>query len=300
MRWFLASALAIIIGGGALLWRATPHTPHPRVSTIDPRAFDASVTAPPAQTPAPPPQDTPRHTTPSAPPRTPPPQHTPPPRAHTADDTASPDAIAPEPVYDRRTLEKLFFDEVNRQRILHNLPPLTLRKDLARTARKYAKELAFGARNEPGYDPRTAVVELRHFGSSFGMTVIERLRHKKVYDTARAGENILSLPMDISTYDGDRLRTRRWRTPQDLATDGARRWMLSPKHRANILTAAYTHAGVGVYRLDNILVVVEVFITKADCGYYRGPCCTTTPQCFAGYECRPQKDGAEECHTAGT
>ncbi len=202
--------------------------------------------------------------------------------------------IEPRPSYDRRVLEKLFFEEVNRQRLINDLEPLEFRKDLARTARKYSEELAMNAKQNPHYDPRTATVELRHFGATFGMTVIERLAYKKVYDVSRAGENILSLPLDISTYAPDgTLIKRTWRTNEEVVTDGVRRWMLSSAHRANILTPTYTHTGVGVFRLDNVLVVTQIFITKASCGYYKGPCCETTDACFTGFYCDTDRDTPE-------
>ena len=297
MKWLaLLTATFIIIGSG-ILWYAARTTPAQTTTPLQPLPYlnpyvDAPQSTHTARTTEPPPRaDAP----------TPPPRRTADVAHGTRHSAPTPNTdtgqIDPDPGYDRRVLEQRFFDEVNRQRELRGLAPLELRKDLARTARKYSKELAAGAKAEPGYDPRTAVVELRHFGASFGMTVVERLRSKKVYDVARAGENILSLPLENSTYAADgTLLARSWRSVDDIVTDGVRTWMLSSAHRANILTPEYTHGGVGVFRLDNLLVVTEVFITKASCGYYKGPCCKTTDACFAGFYCDTSRD-TPECHT---
>ncbi len=278
MRWLIITTLLLIAVGSTFLWysfiRTQPKPQHslppltykdPYVKSSTQQSHDIAVTTKP--------QPTPQHTTA-------------PQQSATRSSSAPIPAIAPEPTYDRRAMENLFFAEVNRQRVIRNLEPLTLRKDLARTARKYSKELATATQQDPSYDPRTAVVELRHLGTSFGRTVIERLHYKDVYDMSRAGENILSIPLDLSTYDDNgHLLKRQWRTPDDVVNDGVRAWILSPKHRTNILTPSYTHGGIGIYRLDNILVVTQIFITQADCGYYKGPCCTTTPTCFNTYTC---------------
>ncbi len=273
MRWIITITILLIFIGSAILWYLPNHTQ----STPQQRPTPVTYKNPYVK-----PQSQPTNTTP---PTHTPPQHTTPkpqPQTHL---TPKP-KIAPEPDYNRHIMEDLFFTEVNRQRIIRNVEPLTLRKDLTHTARKYSKELATTTKQDPSYDPRTAVVELRHIGNSFGRTVIERLHYKDIYDMSRAGENILSIPLDRSTYDDNgQLLERQWRTPKEVVDDGVRAWILSPKHRKNMLMPSYTHSGIGVYRLDNILVVTQIFITQADCGYYDGPCCTNAPACFDTYTC---------------
>ncbi len=297
MKWLIFSIIFFTAIGSALLWFATvkqtnttsaPKTLLP-ITYKDPYIRD-TPTKDPSDTPAQPPHEVA------------PPQPSSYPQRHQQQDTTQRTAnnigtIEPSPVYDRRVMERLFFDEVNRQRELRNLKPLILRKDLARTARKYSEELAAGAQSEPGYDPRTAVVELRHFGDSFGLTVVERLAYKKVYDVSRAGENILSIPLDVSTYaDDGTLLERSWRSPEDIVTDGVRQWILSSGHRKNILTPEYDYGGIGVFRLDNILVVTQIFITQASCGYYKGPCCGSGDACFRQYTCDTTRK-TPECRT---
>ncbi|MFH1187476.1 MAG: CAP domain-containing protein [bacterium] len=50
-------------------------------------------------------------------------------------------------------------------------------------------------------------------------------------------------------------------------------WMNSPGHRKNILTAQYDEAGVGIAEVNDYFILTQVFITRAKCGYFGGPCC---------------------------
>lgn len=50
-------------------------------------------------------------------------------------------------------------------------------------------------------------------------------------------------------------------------------WMNSPGHRKNILTARYDEAGVGIAEINDYLIITQVFITRAECGYFGGSCC---------------------------
>lgn len=293
MRWMLAIIITLIAVGGTVLYYTFPQTTPatqqqtPQVAYKDPYVGNPNATIPPRQT-ATGTQQTTQTTyrTDNAAPVTQP---------QTVIESTT-GVIDEDPGYDRRVMEDAFFAEVNRQRLINGLQPLEIRKDLSQTARKYSEELAAGAQAEAGYDPRTAVVELRHFGDTFGLTVVERLAYKDIYDARIAGENILSLPLDNSTYNtDDTLRARSWRSEEELVTSGVRSWMLSPLHRANILTKDYDFGGVGVYRLDNILVVTQVFIQSASCGYYKGPCCDSGNACFDNLICTTHDRDEEEC-----
>jgi len=193
------------------------------------------------------------------------------------------------PVYDRRELERAIFDEINRVRLINDRDALSLRKDVARAGRKYAKELAADARAKPSYDPSAAVIDLHHRGGRFGDTVVERLAYKGVDDVARAGENIISLPVDVVRPDGrhDVLSL------SEVAQRTVQHWLLSPTHRANMLTTEYTAGGVGIYQQDGVVVAVSIFIVPAQCGYRHGPCCDTEPACFTGYVCDDDREEPE-------
>jgi uncharacterized protein YkwD len=65
-------------------------------------------------------------------------------------------------------------------------------------------------------------------------------------------------------------------------------WMNSPGHRANILYADYTGAGLGIARIKNYIIITQIFIKKTACGYQAGPCCEKSgyyPYCFIPLEC---------------
>jgi hypothetical protein len=65
-------------------------------------------------------------------------------------------------------------------------------------------------------------------------------------------------------------------------------WMNSPGHKKNILTAEYDEAGIGIVEVKNYLVMTQIFITRAECGYMTGPCCEKSgyyPYCYQPFEC---------------
>ena len=68
-------------------------------------------------------------------------------------------------------------------------------------------------------------------------------------------------------------------------------WMNSPGHRANILHADYTDAGLGIARVKDYIIITQVFTTTATCGYKNGPCCEKPgyyPYCYLPLECIDQ------------
>ena len=65
-------------------------------------------------------------------------------------------------------------------------------------------------------------------------------------------------------------------------------WMNSPGHRKNILTAGYDEAGVGIAEIKDYLIITQVFITRAECGYFGGHCCEKSgyyPYCYQPLNC---------------
>lgn len=65
-------------------------------------------------------------------------------------------------------------------------------------------------------------------------------------------------------------------------------WMNSPGHRKNILTAQYDEAGVGIAEVKDYFIITQVFITRAECGYFGGQCCEKSgyyPYCYQPLNC---------------
>lgn len=65
-------------------------------------------------------------------------------------------------------------------------------------------------------------------------------------------------------------------------------WLNSPGHRANILNADYTDAGLGIARVKDYIIITQVFVRKATCGYKTGSCCEKTgfyPYCYLPLAC---------------
>jgi uncharacterized protein YkwD len=65
-------------------------------------------------------------------------------------------------------------------------------------------------------------------------------------------------------------------------------WMNSPGHRANILNADYTGAGLGIARVKDYIIITQVFVKNSTCGHKTGPCCEKTgfyPYCYIPLEC---------------
>jgi uncharacterized protein YkwD len=67
-------------------------------------------------------------------------------------------------------------------------------------------------------------------------------------------------------------------------------WMDSPGHRQNILDRAFDEEGIGVAKVNDFIVVTEVFVDRVDCGYLDAQCCVDKIgiYCYAPWNC----DGA--------
>ncbi|MCU0679067.1 MAG: CAP domain-containing protein [Planctomycetes bacterium] len=81
----------------------------------------------------------------------------------------------------------------------------------------------------------------------------------------------------------------KWRTEREIAQAAAQGWMDSPGHRGNILTAAYDETGVGAAYVNGHIIITQVFIERAECGYETGACCEKDgyyPYCFTPFSCR--------------
>lgn len=77
--------------------------------------------------------------------------------------------------------------------------------------------------------------------------------------------------------------------PSELETTAVNGWMNSPGHRKNILNGEYDEAGVGIAQVNDYLIITQVFIKKAECGYKNGPCCEKPgfyPYCYVPLSCK--------------
>lgn len=216
--------------------------------------------------------------------------------------------IDPEPSYDRKEFEKMFFDEVNHQRLLAGRRKLKWRSDLSEVARKHSEDQAADSRAllDSGTTPTSAPI--RHEGRTSGTTVLDRLTAEGIRDFSLAGENILSIALtDELVVDVAHPATvvrKTWRQPETVVTGGVRSWMLSPSHRENILMKDYNRGGVGVTRVGDFLIVTQVFARNSDCGFADAACCedpkdgveNPDPWCYEGLTCttREDEDGGED------
>jgi len=55
---------------------------------------------------------------------------------------------------------------------------------------------------------------------------------------------------------------RKWRTDDEAVERAILLWVNSKGHRVNLLNPRYTHAGVGVARVNNYIIITQVFIQQ--------------------------------------
>jgi uncharacterized protein YkwD len=134
------------------------------------------------------------------------------------------------PLRELEFFERHCFDEVNRQREAQNLAPLISSEELLPLARHYSRRLAeekFFSHTDPQ-----------------GRTTRDRLRD--------AGIKFLLLGENLSQASGY----------LDPVPDVVQNWMRNPAHRANILTAEFKYAVVGVWIKDKTFFFTEIFLSK--------------------------------------
>lgn len=91
-------------------------------------------------------------------------------------------------------------------------------------------------------------------------------------------ENLVAKQPPLDIYKIDK------KTNDEIANEAVINWMNSHSHRQNILTANYDEAGVGIAEIKDYLIITQVFITKIECGYMKGPCCKTN-KCYVPFGC---------------
>jgi uncharacterized protein YkwD len=118
---------------------------------------------------------------------------------------------------------------VNAARMERGLPPLQADAALAALARDHSQRMAKGgflSHDEPG-----------------GRTFAERIQAAQL-SFRRIAENV-AMNSGMS----------------DPAAAAVRGWLNSPGHRANILTADFSHTGVGVWVQNDRYYVTQIFLT---------------------------------------
>jgi uncharacterized protein YkwD len=134
------------------------------------------------------------------------------------------------PLRELEFFERHCFDEVNRQREAQKLAPLIFSEELLPVARHYSRRLAeekFFSHTDPQ-----------------GRTTRDRLLD--------AGVKFLLIGENLSQANGY----------LDPVPDVVQNWMRNPAHRANILTAEFKYAVVGVWIKDKTFFFTEIFLTK--------------------------------------
>lgn len=79
-----------------------------------------------------------------------------------------------------------------------------------------------------------------------------------------------------------------WTNQTEVEENMVTGWMNSPGHRANILKESFNEAGVGLAYVNGYIIGTQVFITRAECGYQSGVCCTKVgyyPYCYVPLTC---------------
>jgi uncharacterized protein YkwD len=143
---------------------------------------------------------------------------------------AAPVAAAPADSSKIASLERRAFDLVNAQRRARGQEPLAWDAELARLARSHSESMARSDvfnHTEPG-----------------GVTMVDRARAQGIRGWKALGENIAY----NQGYD-------------DPAAFVAERWMISAKHRENLLNSRWTRSAIGVaIARDGRVFFTQVFI----------------------------------------
>ncbi len=118
------------------------------------------------------------------------------------------------------TLENEILQAVNKERQQHNLGALVMNDILTKIAREHSNAMA-----------KAGVLE-----HTLGASSLEVRADNNSYKFKMLAENIVTIDPSINT---------------DIANVVVKMWMESPDHRQNILTAAFTEAGVGFSTASN-------------------------------------------------
>jgi uncharacterized protein YkwD len=163
------------------------------------------------------------------------------------------DNIAEAPPFDAATLELLFHDGVNAERVANGLAPLAWLESALPLPRAHSADMAerdyFAHVNPEGEDPSARAERLGidcPEGAGFG----ENLAMTALYD----GILTRTFPDRVETeYD--------WTSMEEVVASIVKGWMESPGHRANILEPGYVSHAVGVVMTPEF----EIYISDNFC-----------------------------------
>ena len=129
-------------------------------------------------------------------------------------------------------LERLAFQLINEKRAAQNLPPLKWNDDVAKIARLHSQNMA-------------EFKFLSHTGTD-GSMVDDRADRVGLSRWRAIGENI--------AYN------RGYAQPVEFAVE---RWMLSPKHKTNLLSETWRESGIGIaVAPDGTYYLTQVFLLR--------------------------------------
>jgi uncharacterized protein YkwD len=232
---------------------------------------------------------------------------------------------APSPFYNLTAMESKIHNLINVERLRNGLKPLKYNADLAGVAREHSINLA--RENENLTDPNIYCPDIfiHHEGFDFGLYQDARLENRSIYYFNASGENIFMIsgwdyeyadaayaPCDpgiriVEEYESPELvlqdlqeheayaKTAKrvnwtyidWVNQSALESQIVKGWMESPGHRANILEPSFDEEGIGVAKINDYLIVTEVFIERTDCGYKGVQCCIEGDfgYCYEPWDC---------------
>ena len=216
---------------------------------------------------------------------------------------------------------------VNQERAQFGLEPLKYNPDLANVARDHSINLAQKNMPLTDPEIYCHEIFIHHEGFDFGLYEADRLMNRSIYYFDVAGENIFMtsswselIPADpglapcigeleiVEVYDDPDLvmedyetlleyaRTARrtnwtdaeWLSQVEIGETVVEGWMESPGHRANILESRFDEEGIGVAKINDFIIVTEVLISRAECGYPDAKCCEDAYGlfCYEPWDCR--------------
>lgn len=175
-------------------------------------------------------------------------------------------------------LENKVHNLINAEREADGLQNLTWNPYIASTARKHSADMS-----ENDYFDHT---------NFQGLNVSQRLKADDIYYWNLSAENILRdslVKYYVLDFFGNVLRTE-YKDLESFAKETVGGWMNSTGHRENIMNPKLNEAGVGIAdNGNNTYYFTQNFITRTNCGYYRGECCPETekylPWCYVPYKC---------------
>jgi uncharacterized protein YkwD len=220
-------------------------------------------------------------------------------------DKLAEDGLLNEPEYLLRQMEEQFEFQIDQIRQDNDLPRLKWNDDLSDVARRHSEDQAQDTKKMLDQGAEVDAAIIRHIGTTFGQTHEERLKNSNIFYFSSSGENIVSLPLIkysvVDKNDPATILQSVWKTNDELIAEGVQSWLDSPGHRENIMRDNYTDTGVGIARVGDFIIVTQLFITRASCGYTDGQCCADSVSrfCFDGLRCTNDsicvpKDDAEE------